>query len=90
VIVIDHRQIRRSIDELERAVRPLSTFSPFQQHEQMLALDDIATLALLLRESRFLRPSLALAPSVDTHPLSGDTHFRRRRRTGPLADRRSD
>jgi hypothetical protein len=46
----DHRRIGRSIDLLERGLRPLVVVALFQPEEQRLVLDDVATLALLVRE----------------------------------------
>jgi iron-sulfur cluster repair protein YtfE (RIC family) len=46
----DHREITLSIDELERSIRSLVTLTLFQRQEQRLAFDDVAVLALLLRE----------------------------------------
>jgi iron-sulfur cluster repair protein YtfE (RIC family) len=46
----DHQRIERSIEMLERGIRPLVMVALFQPQEQRLVLDDVATLALLLRE----------------------------------------
>ena len=61
----DHRHIGRSVDELERAARPLATLQLFPPQEQMLVLDDVATLALLLREQIALEDSCLWPRAVD-------------------------
>jgi iron-sulfur cluster repair protein YtfE (RIC family) len=61
----DHRHIRRSVDELERAARPLATLQLFPPQEQMLVLDNVATLALLLREQIALEDSCLWPRAVD-------------------------
>jgi hypothetical protein len=50
----DHRRIERSIDTLEGGIRLLGMVALFQPLEQRLVLDDVATLALLLREQMAL------------------------------------
>jgi iron-sulfur cluster repair protein YtfE (RIC family) len=50
----DHRRIERSIDTLEGGTRLLGMVALFQPLEQRLVLDDVATLALLLREQMAL------------------------------------
>jgi iron-sulfur cluster repair protein YtfE (RIC family) len=50
----EHRRIERSIDTLEGGIRLLGTVALFQPREQRLVLDDVATLALLLREQMAL------------------------------------
>ena len=50
----DHQRIERSIDMLERSIRPLVMVALFQPQEQRLVLDDVTTLALLLREQMAL------------------------------------
>ena len=50
----DHQRIERSIDMLESGIRPLVMVALFQPLEQRLVLDDVATLALLLREQMAL------------------------------------
>jgi iron-sulfur cluster repair protein YtfE (RIC family) len=50
----DHQRIERSIDMLERRIQPLVMVALFQPQEQRLVLDDVATLALLLREQMAL------------------------------------
>jgi iron-sulfur cluster repair protein YtfE (RIC family) len=50
----DHRRIERSIDMLEGGIRPLAMVALFQPLEQRVVLDDVATLALLLREQMAL------------------------------------
>ena len=46
----EHQQIERSIDELEGGIQRLGKVALFQPQEQRLVLDDVTTLALLLRE----------------------------------------
>jgi hypothetical protein len=50
----DHRRIERSIDTLEGGIRLVGMVTLFQPLEQRLVLDDVATLALLLREQMAL------------------------------------
>jgi hypothetical protein len=50
----DHRRIERSIDTLEGGIRLLGIIALFQPLELRLVLDDVATLALLLREQMAL------------------------------------
>jgi hypothetical protein len=50
----DHQRIERSIDMLEAGIRPLAMAALFQPLEQRLVLDELATLALLLREQMAL------------------------------------
>jgi iron-sulfur cluster repair protein YtfE (RIC family) len=61
----DHRHIRHSVDALERAARPLATLQLFPPQEQMLVLDDVATLALLLREQIALEDTCLWPRAVD-------------------------
>jgi hypothetical protein len=50
----EHQQIERSIDTLEGGIQLLGKVALFQPLEQRLVLDDVATLALLLREQMAL------------------------------------
>ena len=50
----EHQQIERSIDTLEGGIQLLGKIALFQPLEQRLVLDDVATLALLLREQMAL------------------------------------
>ena len=50
----EHRRIERSIDTVEGGIRLSGTVALFQPREQRLVLDDVATLALLLREQMAL------------------------------------
>jgi iron-sulfur cluster repair protein YtfE (RIC family) len=61
----DHRHIRRSVDALERAARPLATLQLFRPEEQRLILDDVATLALLLREQIALEDTCLWPRAID-------------------------
>jgi len=63
--VDDHRRIARSIDTLEGRIRLLGRGALFQPEEQRLVLDDVATLALLLREQMALEDNCLWPRAVE-------------------------